>query len=50
MMPLALLIFAAVAVICVLAGELAELPFRRRILGARQSRMLATPQRASLRR
>lgn len=49
-MPLVLLFFAAVAVFAVVAGELGEMPWRRRLADAGRSRIEAPAQRASLRR
>jgi hypothetical protein len=48
MMAGVLLFFAAGAVVCVVAGELSELPFRRRVGDAGRSRMPA--QHVSIRR
>jgi hypothetical protein len=48
MMAGVLLFFAAIAVVCVVAGEFAEMPFRRRVGDAGRSRMPA-PARPRLR-
>jgi hypothetical protein len=48
-MPLALLFFAAVAVLAVVAGELGEMPWRRRLADAGRSRTPAAVARPRLR-
>lgn len=47
MMPVALIIFAVIALLAVVAGELSELPWRRRLADAGRSR---TPAQAARRR
>lgn len=49
MMASAMLIFAVVAVVCVVAGELVEMPWRRRVADAGRSRMPAPAARPRLR-
>lgn len=48
MMPAALISFAVLALLAVVAGELSELPWRRRIVDARRSRLPASAQQARL--
>lgn len=43
-----MLIFAVVAVVCVVAGELCEMPARRRLMDAGRSRMPAPAARPRL--
>ncbi|MGY8710467.1 hypothetical protein RAD16_32430 [Bradyrhizobium sp. 18BD] len=50
MMHAALISFAVVALLAVLAGELSELPWRRRLADAGRSRLSATAQPPRLRR
>lgn len=49
MMPAALIAFAALAVLAVVAGELSELPWRRRLADAGRSRLPVSAQRTGRR-
>ncbi len=49
-MTAALIAFAALALLAVVAGEVSGLPFRRRLADAGRSRLQAPAQRARLRR
>jgi hypothetical protein len=49
-MTAALISFAVLALLAVVAGELAQLPFARRKADAGRSRLPAAPERGELRR